>query len=119
MSNKTEILSGVTNLLKNVDLEQLTSLISGLNIKDDGVTSRKGLSESKFDLSSINSMISNIGLEDVRSLLSGLNLDNLKGSGLLNLESAFKGSSGLISIEQIQDALNEITERMENITKPE
>ena len=117
MSNKNEILGSVTNLLKNVDLEQLTSLISGLNIKGDEDTSRRGSSESKFDLSSINSLISNIGLEDVRSLLSGLNVDNLKGSGLINLETAFNGSSGLLNIEKIQDALNEVTERIQNITK--
>lgn len=97
MPNNNEILDGINDLLKNIDLEQLTSLISNLNVKDAD-TSKKDSTEPKFDLSSLSSLISNIDFEEVRSLLSGLNVDNLKD----------------LNIEELQTALNQVTERIQN-----
>lgn len=117
MSNSNEILDGLNNLLKDVDLEQFTSLLSNLNI-NPAETSEKPRTESKLDLSNLSSLISNIDLEEVRSLLSGLNFDYLKEFGLLNLKPGSQKNSGIFNIEELETALNEITERMQNLNKP-
>jgi hypothetical protein len=97
LSNNNEILDGINDLLKNIDLEQFTSLISNLNVKGAD-TNKKDSIDPKFDLTSLNSLISNIDFDEVRSLLSGLNLDNLKN----------------LNIEELQTALNQVTERIQN-----
>ena len=121
VSNNNEILNGLNELLKNVDLEQLTSMISNLNIKDtdkEGTEVReKPLTNSKLDLSSLNSLMSNIDLEEMRSLLSGLNFDYLKNLGLLNSKSTDQKSSGLFNTQDLETALNEITKRMQKFNK--
>jgi hypothetical protein len=109
--NNNDMLDGLNDLLKNVDLEQFTSLISNLN--------EKGAMDSKYDLSSLNSLISNIDLEEMRSLLSGLNFDYLKDFGLLNSKFDSQKTSGLFNIEELETALYEITSRMQNFNKSE
>lgn len=121
MSNNNELLDGLNELLKNVDLEQFTSLLSNLNIKgtdkENTETSENLLTNSKLDLSSLNSLMSNIDLEEVRSLLSGLNFDYLKNFGLQNSKSTNQKSSGLFNTQELETALQEITKRMQNFNK--
>ena len=111
MPNNNDMLDGLNDLLKNVDLEQFTSLISNL--------SGKGVMDSKYDLSSLNSLISNIDLDEMRSLLSGLNFDYLKDFGLLNSKFDSQKNSGLFNIEELETALYEITSRMQKFNKSE
>jgi len=116
VSNNNEILDGLGDLLKNVDLEQFTSLLSNLNINPKDTVEKPSM-EPQLDKTTLGSLISNIDLEEVRSLLSGLNFDYLKDLGLVNSNSDYKKNAGVFNIEELEAALYEVTKRMQNFIK--
>lgn len=138
MSNNEDILSGLNNLLKNVDLSQLTSLMSSFNTASPEGAKQNPLA-SQIDLSQITSMLSNIDLGQIgsllsgmklgesedseedddqpNSLLSGLNLDALKNLNIQGLNLDNLNGSGLFNIEELQAALSDFTEKLQGFRK--
>lgn len=138
MSNNDDSLGGLGDILKNVDLSQLTSLISSFNTKTTESDQDNSLA-SKIDLSKISSLISNIDLgqignlissfrpeqsedQEQNSILSNLNLGNfnLENLGLDNLKNLNFDNlkdSGLFNFEELQSALSDFTEKMQGFRK--